>query len=152
MYSYVKNQYLPDLTPESVPDEIALANGEFLLELLEIYLNNDFTDWHILDMFKPNNVVTAERKSTILGKFNTDENKQWLGRQFYLAIGMPPHGKFIDGYGSLFDDVPMFLNWLTNRGTMEQMLGPSPIMMAGGRRRSHTNKRRRKGRKTYRRS
>jgi len=102
-------------------------------------------------MFKPNNVVTAERKSTILGKFNTDENKQWLGRQFYLAIGMPPHGKFIDGYGSLFDDVPMFLNWLTNRGTMEQMLGPSPIMMAGGRR-SHTYKRRRKGRKTYRRS
>ena len=152
MYSYVKNKYLPDLTPESVSDEIALANGEFLLKLLELYLNNDFTDWHILDMFKPNNVVTAERKSTILGKFNTDENKQWLGRQFYLAVGMPPHGKFIDGYGSLFDDVPMFLNWLTNRGTMEQMLGPSPIMMAGGKRRSYTYKRRRKGRKTYRRS
>jgi len=147
-----------DKDPSEMTDDIALANGTFLLGKLESYLNNIPFPVFQIPGFIPTDIVTQEKKDAILGYFTTDDRKRWLGRQLYLWNVFPNRIES-DQFPGLMDDIPMFFNWLTDRPSQKAyMNGDTPLRFLlpaqGGRRRRILRKTRkiRKTRRVYKKS
>jgi hypothetical protein len=112
--AFTKNQYLLTLDPNTIDDDLALKNGEFLFNYLKVYLNNeDRVKQRSIPALLPSDTVDPTRIKNIITYFSSDENKRWLARQMYLVNSYS--GVIDDSYAALQDDVMMFLNWLTNR-------------------------------------
>lgn len=147
-----------DKDPSEMTDAIALANGSFLLEKLQSYLNNIPFQVFQIPVLIPTDVVTPEKRDAILGYFTTDDRKRWLGRQLYLWNVFPNRIEG-DQFPGLMDDIPMFFNWLTDRPSQKAyMNGDTPLRFLlpaqGGRRRRILRKTRkiRKTRRVYKKS
>jgi len=151
---YVKNVHDPNREANDMDDATALANGNFLVEYMKHYLNNNFdfdiAGYHIsiLPGFRPTDSVDAAKRAAILAYFSTDDKKRWLGRQLYLLTGF--NGVKVDDTG---DDTPYLLNWLFRRPAatdMGLMLRPSQLpqdlRQNGGRMRRTRRRRQRRQR------
>jgi hypothetical protein len=149
--AYAKSLYHPTLNPGDISAEVARHNGNIIFETMQRYVRNELH--YMVNSFLPNDTMPEEQQHLVISYFDNDSRKEWLGRQFYLFMGVKVPFEEL-----MFDDGPMFLNWLLRRnGITVNEWGESPILFAdnelivqaGGRKKKL--KSRRKLRKTRRR-
>lgn len=99
-----------------MPVEQALQRGTYLFSKMGLWLRKDPSVQSIIQGFNPpaDWSMPEETIELILSYFDSDERKEWLGREFWFIQGgnMPWPGVLNETSPINMDDIPMFFNWL----------------------------------------